>query len=741
MLLTTIVALGAALRAWLPFRHVFVGGFVNFQTHDSWYHARLIDYLSRNFPHPLHADVYAAPGGQTIPIGPVFDFTVVAAARLLTLGSPSPATLDAVAAFAPVVYALVTIVAAFAAGRRMFGPLAGLLGAALLATMPGGFLDRTVLGYVDHHAAEACFSTLVLLGLTCAVQSLQGEGALEAAAGRGRAALKACGPSSAAAGLALGAYLLTWTSGSFLLFVVSAWMAAQYALDHARRAPGDRLIWSVGPALLLAVPIVALLEDGATPQHAMRLVALGGSIAVLAALDVLRRAWARLRLPPPLFVVGAGVLALAGVGALRALAPGMYGEIVANAMRLAPTSVSQTVGEAQPLLRLNSLQSFSRAWFVFRTGFFLAAPGVLLLALDVWRTGREERGLLLVWTVVCLMATIGQNRFGYYLAVELALLAGWISARVLVWAGATGLEVTRRADAAVIVVAAVVFYPNVIPALNAVRADFGVPSAWREGLQWMRASTPEPFGDAQRYWSSNGPEQPAYTVMNWWDYGYWVMRLAHRVPVANPTQSGATEAAQFFAETDETAALKILRAHHARYVLTGQELPARVVPDPSPWQRWFQGLIVWANQPSTRYLDSFMQRDSAGRLGAVMVFYPDYYRSMTMRLYQFGGAAVVPRNSTWAITFVWQTAGGAPFREITSSQLFADYDAADRFLKSLGPGNHRIVSFDPTRSPVPIAAMAGVRIAFESRERSLAFGVPAVRIFEVEPAGQLSPAN
>ena len=32
----------------------------------------------------------------------------------------------------------------------------------------------------------------------------------------------------------------------------------------------------------------------------------------------------------------------------------------------------------------------------------------------------------------------------------------------------------------------------------------------------------------------------AFSVMNWWDQGYWIMQTGRRVPVSNPTQSGAT---------------------------------------------------------------------------------------------------------------------------------------------------------------------------------------------------------
>ena len=28
--------------------------------------------------------------------------------------------------------------------------------------------------------------------------------------------------------------------------------------------------------------------------------------------------------------------------------------------------------------------------------------------------------------------------------------------------------------------------------------------------------------------------------MNWWDQGYWILQTGRRVPITNPTQSGAT---------------------------------------------------------------------------------------------------------------------------------------------------------------------------------------------------------
>jgi asparagine N-glycosylation enzyme membrane subunit Stt3 len=206
-------------------------------------------------------------------------------------------------------------------------------------------------------------------------------------------------------------------------------------------------------------------------------------------------------------------------------------------------------------------------------------------------------------------------------------------------------------------VAAIVFYPNVRPALASARRDYGIPPAWQRALTWMREATPDPFGDPNHYWSRASDDGPraAYAVMNWWDYGYWLMRIAHRVPVSNPTQNAATLAARFFTETDPAAAMTLLRDTRSRYILTGAEMPLRTATDPSPWQQWFPAMTQWADRPQSRYYDAFAQRRPSGELATIVVFYPAYYETMASRLYLFGGAAVTPRNSTWVMTWERRT--------------------------------------------------------------------------------------
>src|SRR6185437_82497 len=106
--------------------------FVNVQTHDSWYHLRLIEYDVRHFPRALHFDPYLQPAGDQVPTGPLFDWMTAAVARPICGSQPDTACVDRIAAFASPVAALLTLVVVFQIGRTLFDPVAGLVAAALL---------------------------------------------------------------------------------------------------------------------------------------------------------------------------------------------------------------------------------------------------------------------------------------------------------------------------------------------------------------------------------------------------------------------------------------------------------------------------------------------------------------------------------------------------------------------------------------------------------------------------------
>jgi hypothetical protein len=260
------------------------------------------------------------------------------------------------------------------------------------------------------------------------------------------------------------------------------------------------------------------------------------------------------------------------------------------------------------------------------------------------------------------------------------------------------------------------------------RTNLGISEGYRASLEWLRASTPEPFPSPDYYYARYEPGRtppPAYTVMAWWDYGYEIIRVGRRVPVANPTQAGAGTAGRFFTATDEGEAVKVLEEANARYVVAHAEVP--ILPRGPVMQGKFETLVAWAGKDINRYWETFLTKDAKGKLGPLVLFHPEYYRTMAVRLYVYGGGPAVPQDTTFVVAYAErQLPDGTRGKEILESRRFKTYESAVAYLDRFGHTGRAIVGLEPRQTPVPIAPLTRLRLIHESP------GAPpaAVRIFE-----------
>jgi len=729
-LLGAILVAAGGIRVWGPRAEVFTPDGVSLLEPDGWYHLRLIESQVRNFPFRVTHDPYASPDGMFVPIAPLFD-TVIATAAVVTGGTAASADhIARVAAIVPPIAGVLAVALVFLLGRLAFGRRAGLLAAALTAILPGHFLDRTLLGYVDHHALEVLLALAVLLAF--------GREALRAADGTGApwrtTARRALWPGSA-----LGLYLLAWGSGAFLVAALAVWLVVHALLDDHRRHDDGGLVRVAGGASLVACAWVIAFQHPDMHRYGSQLIATMGLAGLCLAIDRVRvvtrgrgGAW-------PLIAVG-GVLAAASAIALALMAPRLFDALLIDAGRFVPAPERMGVLEARPLFLFSGEWSAWQPWRFFRTGFYVGAPALVLLLIASIRRRRPAGLLVAVWGLLMLAATIGQNRFGYYLVPALALGAGWLGAWVLDWGGVPEQgrpEVTRRAsmpfarELSVVAVAGIAFGPNLVPALNTTVRGTPLTAPWREATTWLREATPEPFGDAGYYVAryDRDPRVADYTVMAWWDYGYWLLQQGRRVPVANPTQSGAAVAARFFSALDEREALALLDRVRARYVVVDFEVPYSI--GASGFRGKYHALAPWAGVDEARDYAMYFEPDGAGGVRAVPLFHETYYRSMTFRLYAAGGAAMAPSRAT---VVRWQTqptpVAGVTARMLLEARDFEEVGQARRYLAALGPGASALVGRDPLRSPVPVEALAGLARVWDSPQRySDLHGLPAIRIF------------
>lgn len=92
-----------------------------------------------------------------------------------------------------------------------------------------------------------------------------------------------------------------------------------------------------------------------------------------------------------------------------------------------------------------------------------------------------------------------------------------------------------------------------------------VTPEWEEALTWLHAE-------------ENTPEDSK--VMTWWDYGYWILDVAHRVPVADNgvhLPDWDRDIARVYCATDDGEAVQIMRKYGARY-LVFSDIEIRILP-------------------------------------------------------------------------------------------------------------------------------------------------------------------
>jgi dolichyl-diphosphooligosaccharide--protein glycosyltransferase len=288
-------------------------------------------------------------------------------------------------------------------------------------------------------------------------------------------------------------------------------------------------------------------------------------------------------------------------------------------------------------------------------------------------------------------------------------------------------KVSRNSGLIAILLAAIVllvYYPNIgplpdgqKPAIDlATRPLFAPSNAWCDTADWLRANTPEPFGTPDAYYGlyklvneKGGFEYPssAYGILSWWDYGYWIARVGRRVPVTNPG-TGPSGTAPYFTAQDGSAAAPMLSKLGARYVIVDNEIAS--------YDSKFHALASLSGSSYSEFYDVFLQKQDDKYVSAIM-FYPEYYRSMVIRLYNFDGKAVVPTDVNVIAFKGITTQDGRSYKEIIETKTFSSYDEAQGFVLANKNKDYILVGQDPFKSPVPLEELKEYKLVYASNQK------------------------
>lgn len=763
IILAALCGISLYIRITLPYDKIFVDGAVWFRETDAYYYMRNIETLVHNFPHYNSFDPYMLfPGGSGALSRPFFAWLVAGIILLVKGAASSLHSMEVVAAYVPAILGTLTIIPVYFIGKELFNRWAGVIAAALVVILPTEFLHRSLLGFADHHVAEVLFSTVAILFLIMAIKrAREREISFSHVLSRDWSTVRKPLIYTLLAGIFLGLYLLSWQGGLMFIFIIFIYLVIQFVVDHSTRRSTDYLCIIGAPLFFVAfLMLLPLLARGTLDTISG--VSLLIAILVPIVLSVISRLMAARAWKPvyyPLILLG---LTGIGLGALHAINPSLLRSMLSQFSVFGQSGAMLTVMEATGILFPHGTFTLSMAWANFTTSFFISFIALAMLAFVVVKERSAHKTLFLVWSVVMLLAVLGQRRFGYYFVINAALLTGYFSWKMLDIAGLSKLlskpkEVVeavkpkkfkkhrrqtrekakpgtfmqpRGVWITAILVGIALFFLVIFPSIGLWKdtpTNLGgglyigytkplarqapiMDNGWYSACSWLQGkdntgapNTPEPFGDPDFYYELYPPrsefEYPdtAYGVMSWWDYGYFIMQIGHRIPNANPGQAGAVQAGKFFTSQNETSASMLADQSGTKYVMIDSAMATGK----------FYAMAEWAGKNLSEFYEYYyLSTEEGGQW--VTLFYPAFYQSTVIRLYNFDGQAVTPAmNSSIVISYQENvTSDGQKYKAITSGQPFATYEAARAYVAGQTSGNYRIVSTSASISPVPLEALA-----------------------------------
>jgi len=747
------MAISLYFRVAVPCPTIFDGQWVKFSGVDSYYYMRLADNLVANFPILTGFDPYSIfPGGRAVPLHGAFFAYILGGIIKLLGASGSQQSMDTVAAYLPAALGVLLVIPVFFIARALAGRWSGLVAALVIAVMPGQLLSRTLLGAVDHHVAELFLTSFFMLFFMLALQHSRSFSYGQMRRGEFPPASRHISYSFIA-GIFLGLYLVIWQGALLLVLILFVFFVLQFISDHLRGLPTDYLSKTAITCFLMALLIFLPIS-----RDKMTLLALAAIILMPVALNIASTIMSSYKVRPAYFPAAVAVLLAAGALAMWLLFPAIYSSVTGYLYEFfAWRSGQNAVGEMKSLFLPGGFFTLDLAWNELALALYSGLAGLALLIYQCLRRGEPGHILTATWSLVMMFISFAMVRFTAYFAVCLAVLTGYAAGYIIALAASDRAHAEVRpgkkarkpaprarrftfrqvsAAMAVIALTAAVIISCSVNSTALAGGNLSTPSkAWMEAMQWLEKNTPEPLGNAENYYklymapgADKGYVYPdsAYGVAVWNDYGYWVTRMGHRIPVSNPGTWGTHGEQYYFTAQDNATAAKQMADWGARYVIVDGRIA-------SPNDKFYALATLTGRQESDFYELCWQKKE--GKYVPILVFYPEFYLSMVSRLYNFDGKSVTPQKT---LVMAWQEQempDGQRFKEITGLRNFRSYDEAAAFIAGQREGDFRIIGTDPLVSPVPLQTLDGYKLVYQSKETASAGSrpLPVIKIFEYNP--------
>lgn len=649
-----IFCLAFFVRTYFPYKIVFSDGIIKYND-DAVYHMRFLEnmLLGGHFPSFFYFDPFTNfPHGTYSSPAPLYDFILAVFIWLVSFGKPTIEIVKKIAPFYPAFLgSLIPIVIYFLAKALWNNPKISLTSAFFIAISPI-IIFKSLLAANDHHVAEVLLSSLALMFLFYALKSPKKWLFVFLCA------------------FSMGLYLLTWAGAILFFFIIFVFLAIYYLIEFLSKRPCNWIL--VVGAIIFLIPFLMITPFLGHPSlnsgtyninHLLcfGLGLLGFFVLWLFSFIIQKKSFDRWQIV--LFLVGFSLIFLLF---LQIIFPYIFTKFIillsgVNNNGLAFVNFKSFIEEMKPMKFGGAIDYFSSLFFFYLLGFFI-------VIYNFYKEKNPKNLLLIIWTTVTLLITgifpfFGQNRYMIYLAVNIAIFAGFVVVKGFAF-GFEALHISSRLEkvnfpfknyflvGSIMILSSLVFFivypfpfnaglpwPRSMPDLVAKATDmakkpFALDTDWYAIFKWLREKTPDPGLNYYALYNEPGIDKKtgnvndysypvnSYGVLANPDVGHAIVYYAHRFAVANPFQQGIgrkingkiTELGEgvFFLETDEKKAISYLDQLKVKYVVTDSKFASLDAGYFDIMVKWVQGnLDGYLNTPKNspnKYDNSMIAR-------------------------------------------------------------------------------------------------------------------------------------
>jgi dolichyl-diphosphooligosaccharide--protein glycosyltransferase len=497
-ILGAIIILSAVLRFVVPWSTVFKNTGIIFTEVDPYFHLRLADGIIHNW----QANVYDPYLNMGIGLNPILAWIV----SLLSFGNTE--WLDSIAAFFPAVCGVLLTIPVYFIGRKLFGNVTGLLGALLIATVQGDMLSRTSLGFFDHHCLEVLLTISIVCCIVYAVQKNIWFILLS--------------------GLLLGLYFLIWVGAPIFLAVIDVYLIVQSIINHKKKISDLRIYWVMFGVNLIALCIFALFPATSTGFYSIYLIVLAMSVLLPLVLYTLFKLTENSTIT---YIIILLIIGFIGTSVLYFFFNSTFSFVLSGLRAIG--------GIAEDFISEEQHMTFQ---VLYNNIGMVSVFGLIGLVLMIVKSSKSSV-LLIVWGIIAVVLAIFQRRFIYYLTPVMCITCAYVI--VLLSKGL--VDKYKSYENRVVTITAVCIFclsvilvPNTIAGIKQNSSSMTAPTnAWLSACEWLKNDTELPYtGDSDYYYSvyneNEGNGRIGYRVLTWWDYGYWIVRIAQRPVLCSP---------------------------------------------------------------------------------------------------------------------------------------------------------------------------------------------------------------